>query len=410
MISKNPEEGVDKQGLRYLARDILPDGAILLSPSALPEYRPSAVVSTDNHIEDTSTGVPFCGMLEVRESILSLRRCLMRLYSAFDLHSSNSYLGIMDENGKRVFRRKLQNDVGLMVKVLNPFKGDIEGIVVESTFNWYWAVDLLMEEGYKVHLANPSKIQKYSGMKYADDEDDAFWLAEMLRLGILPEGYIYPKEDRPTRDLLRKRSHLVKLRTSLIVSLQNIMSRSLGGKMKASDIKVLAEDRVTPLLAENDDLALAGKVSKDVIDSLTRQIKAIEGAVEKKMDLRKPYDYLLSMPGVGKVLGLTIMLETGPIGRFEKVGNYASYCRKVPTLWKSNEKKKGTGNKYLAWAYSEAAQFARRFDDNARTYFDRKRRRTNAPIAHSALAHKLSRAAYYIMRDGVPFMAEKTFG
>jgi transposase len=339
----------------------------------------------------------------------------MRLYGAFDLHSSNAFLGIIDEDGKRVFRRKLQNDEGLMVKVMNPFKSDIEGIVVESTFNWYWAVDLLMEEGYKVHLANPSKIQKYSGLKYADDEDDALWLAEMLRLGILPEGYIYPKEDRPVRDLLRKRGHLVKLRTSLIVSLQNIMSRSLGGKMKTSDIKVLAEDRVTPLLAYNEDLALAGKVSKESIDSLTRQIKAIEVAVEMKIDIRKPYDCLLSMPGVGRILALTMMLETGPIGRFEHVGNYASYCRKVPSSWRSNDKKKGkgnvkNGNKYLAWAYSEAAQFARRFDDNARAYFDRKRRKTNAPIAHSALAHKLSRAAYYIMRDGVPFMAEKTFG
>jgi len=339
----------------------------------------------------------------------------MGLYTAFDLHSNNSYVGIIDEDGKRVFRRKLQNDEGLMVKVLNPFKNDIVGVVVESTFNWYWAVDLLMEEGYKVHLANPSKIQKYSGLKYADDEDDAFWLAEMLRLGILPEGYIYPKADRPIRDLLRKRGHLVKLRTSLIVSLQNIISRSLGGKMKTSDIKVLAEDRVTPLLECNDDLALTGKVSKEAIDSLTRQIKTIEGTVEKKIGLSRPYQHLLSMPGVGRILALTIMLETGPIGRFQEVGNYASYCRKVPTTWTSNDKKKGkgnkkNGNKYLAWAYSEASELARRFDDNARTYFDRKRRRTNAPIAHSALAHKLSRAAYYIMRDGVPFMAEKTFG
>jgi len=272
-----------------------------------------------------------------------------------------------------------------------------------------------MEEGYKVHLANPSKIQKYSGLKHADDEDDAFWLAEMLRLGILPEGYIYPKEDRPIRDLLRKRSHLVKLRTSLIVSLQNIISRSLGGKMKTNDIKVLTEDRVTPLFEGNEDLMLAGKASKEAIDSLTRQIKAIEVAVEKKMDLRRPYDYLLSMPGVGRILALTMMLETGPIGRFQKVGNYASYCRKVPTIWTSNDKRKGkgnkkNGNKYFAWAYSEASELARRFDENARAYFDRKRRRTNAPIAHSALAHKLSRAAYYIMRDGVSFMAEKTFG
>jgi transposase len=89
-----------------------------------------------------------------------------------------------------------------------------------------------MGERYDVHLANPAAIKKYTGLKFADDQDDAFWLAEMLRLGILPEGYIYPKEDRPIRDLLRKRMHLVRLRTSLIVSLQNILSRNNGFKLK----------------------------------------------------------------------------------------------------------------------------------------------------------------------------------
>ena len=316
----------------------------------------------------------------------------MKLYSAFDLHSNNSYLAIIDENGKRVFHRKVKNDPQLVVQSLNPFENYIEGIVVESTFNWYWMVDLLSDQGYEMHLANPSKIQQYSGLKHSDDKDDAFWLAEMLRLKILPEGYVYPKEQRPLRDLLRKRGHLVRLRTSLIVSLQNILARNIGDKMKTNDIKALKEDRVTPLLAGNDDISLAGRVSKEAIDSLTRQIKAIEVAVEKKMDLRKPYDLLLSMPGVGRVLALTIMMETGPIGRFTKVGNYVSYCRKVPAGRFSNEKKKGTGNrkngnKYLSWAYAEASELARRLDAESRTYHDRKRRHTNAPIAHSTLAH-----------------------
>jgi transposase len=206
----------------------------------------------------------------------------MTLYSAFDLHSNNSYLAIIDENGKRVFHRKVKNDPQLVIQILNPFKSDIEGIVVESTFNWYWMVDLLSDEGYEMHLANPIKIQQYSGLKHSDDRDDAFWLAEMLRLKILPEGYVYPKEQRPLRDLLRKRGHLVKLRTSLIVSLQNILARNIGDKMKTNHLKALTEDRVTPLLAGNDDISLAGRVSKEAIDSLTRQINAIEVAVEKK--------------------------------------------------------------------------------------------------------------------------------
>jgi len=338
----------------------------------------------------------------------------MRLYAGSDLHSSNSFFGIEEANGKRIFQKKLSNDPELIINTLKPFKKDIVGIVVESTYNWYWLVDLLMAEGYQVHLANPAAIQKYSGLKYADDRHDAFWLAEMLRLGILPEGYIYPKEERPVRDLLRKRGHLVKLRTSLIVSLQNILSRNNGFRLKVGDVKALTTDRVAPLLEGNDDLALSGKVSKDSIDFLTRQIKTVERAVVKKTELRGSYSKLLGLPGVGKILGLTIMLETGPISRFAHVGNYASYCRKVATKWISNDKKKGkgnkkSGNKYLAWAFSEAAVIARRTSAEARTYYQRKMQKTNAMVAHQALAHKLARAAYYIMRDGVDFMPEKLF-
>lgn len=228
----------------------------------------------------------------------------MKLYSAFDLHSINSYLAIIDNKGKRVFKRKLKNDSELILSALSPYKNDITGITVESTYNWYWLVDLLMEEGYQVHLANPAAIQKYKGLKYSDDKHDAFWLAEMLRLGILPEGYIYPKEERAVRDLLRKRGHLVKLRTSLMISLQNIITRNTGSRLTVNDLKVLGEDRVAPLFEGNEDLSLSGKVSKDCINYLTRQITKIEGFVQKKMKLRKPYTYLLSIPGVGKVLGL----------------------------------------------------------------------------------------------------------
>jgi transposase len=338
----------------------------------------------------------------------------MKLYTGFDLHSTNNYLGIVDKNGKRVFKKKLPNDPEQILATLKPYRHDIAGIVVESTYNWYWLVDLLMAEGYKMHLANPAEIQKYSGLKYADDQHDAFWLAEMLRLDILPEGYIYPKEDRPIRDLLRKRSHLVRLRTSLIISLQNIISRNNGFKLRVNDVKALKVDRVTPYLKGSDDLSLAGKVSKDSIDFLTRQIKAIETVVEKKMELVDKYNYLLTIPGVGKILGLTIMLETGPITRFNKVGNYASYCRKVSSKWISNDKVKGkgnkkSGNKYLAWAFSEAAEIARRYDLKVRAYYNRKMQKTNKMVSHNALSHKLARAAYYIMRDGVPFMPEKCF-
>jgi transposase len=250
----------------------------------------------------------------------------MGLYAGVDLHARNSYFALVDAAGGRVFTKRVSNDPEVIFRLLHPYKEELTGVVVESTFNLYWLVDGLMDAGFKVHLANPCAIQKYKGLKHADDESEAVWLADMLRLGILPEGYIYPREDRLVRDLLRKRMHLVKLRTSLINSLQNILARNGPVSLGAAKIKQLTEDHVSGPLDWNEDLALSGRVSKETIDYLTGQIRSIERVVEKKVQLKPEYDFLRTIPGVGAILSLTIMLETGPVDRFAKVGNYASYC------------------------------------------------------------------------------------
>ncbi len=338
----------------------------------------------------------------------------MQLYAGIDLHARDSYFAVVDAAGVRVMAKRFCNDSQIATSVLEPYREQLRGVVVESTFNWYWLVDGLMDAGFRVHLANSCAIEKYKGLKHADDQSDAVWLADMLRLGILPEGYIYPRQDRALRDLLRKRAHLVKLRTALTNSLQNILDRNGCTHLDAAKIKQLTQDHVSPLLEWDEDLALSGQSSKEIIDCLTRHINNVERVLEKKVPLKHAYELLQTMPGVGTILGLTIILETGPIDRFAHVGNYASYCRKVPTRWMSAGKGKGSGNKkngnkYLAWAFSEAAELARRFDPKMRAYYDRKKAKTNLMIAHSALAHKMCRAAYYIMRDQVPFKMEKFF-
>lgn len=299
---------------------------------------------------------------------------MTKLYTGIDLHSNNNYIGIIDDDDRRVYKKRLPNKGEVILAELEPFKKEITGVVVESTFNWYWLADCLMDAGYKVHLANPAGIQKYKGLKHSNDAYDSFWLAHLLRLNILPEGYIYPKKDRPVRDLLRKRGHLVKLRTSVINSLQGIINRNCGIKLAAGKIKQISQDNVTPLLAGEEDLALSGAVSKDTIDYLSQQITRVERSVKNKVKTKPAFTWLQTIPGVGLILALTIMLETGSIERFAKVGNFTSYCRKVPTSWTSNNKKKGkgnkkNGNKYLAWAFSEAAEFARRYNDMARAFY-----------------------------------------
>ncbi len=339
----------------------------------------------------------------------------MTLYAGIDLHSSNCLIGVLDEKGRRLTEARVKNNLDAVEAVIAGYHDDIAGIVVESTYNWYWLVDGLMERGYQVHLANPAAVQQYKGRKHTGDRHDAYWLADMLRLDILPEGYIYPKEGRSVRDLLRVRGILVRKRSGLMTSLSNIVARNTGRRITAAEIKAVRRNRVRPYLPDDANLLRAADAIKEVIDCLGRHIREIENAVEKEAELRDSYRQLLTVPGIGKILGLTIMLETGPIDRFPSAGNYVSYCRKVPSSRISNEKLKGrgnpkNGNRYLAWAYGEAAEHARRLNDKARAYYNRKLSKSNAAVAHSALAHKLARAAYYMMKNNEEFMPERVFG
>ncbi len=338
----------------------------------------------------------------------------MTLYGGIDLHSNNSYIGIVDRENKVIYKNRHRNDLPLIFSVLAPYKDELEGVAVESTFNWYWLVDGLMEAGYPVHLANPAAMKEYKGLKHKDDKKSALWLANLLRLKILPEGYIYPKEERPVRDLLRKRLHLVRHRTSHVLSIKNIMSRNLGAAMKSDDIKTLQKKEVERLFQE-PHLRLSVMASLSTIHHLTGQIKEIENTILGQVRLRDEFKGLLTVPGIGTTLGLTIMLEVGDISRFPQVGRYASYCRCVESIRRSNDKKTGegnrkNGNKYLSWAYMEAANFAKRYYPAVARYYMKKTAETNNIVAIKAVSHKLARASYYVLRDRAVFDDKKLFG
>jgi transposase len=337
----------------------------------------------------------------------------MKLYGAIDLHSNNNVTVLIDEKDKVVYQKRLTNDLSMIVEQLSPYTSSIEGIVVESTYNWYWLVDGLMERDHRVHLANTAAIQQYEGLKYTDDDSDARWLAHLLRLGVLPEGYIYPKEQRPVRDLLRKRSQLVHHKTAHLLSIQNLYSRNTGQSISANRIKQLSSEKVDALFT-NSDLALAVKANLTVMRSLETEIAILERTVKERVKLKPAYRYLLTVSGIGQILALTIMLETGDIRRFSKVGNFASYCRCVKSEKLSNGKRKGSGNtkngnKYLSWAFVEAANFAIRFEPLVARFYQRKKSKTHRVVAIKAVAHKLARACYYIMRDEVPFDVDRAF-
>jgi transposase len=336
------------------------------------------------------------------------------LYCGIDLHSNNSYVVVLDERDRVVYGRRLANDLQRILQELAPFAAQLVGIAVESTFNWYWLVDGLIEAGYRVHLANPSAMRQYDGLKFADDRSDARWLAHMLRIGLLPEGYIYPREQRALRDLLRKRGRLVQQRTANLLSLQNLVHRNTGQRLSGRALRAVEFGELDPQHRDaNRTLALES--TRRVLECIDGEVTRLEQEILRQVKPDPQLPLLKTVAGVGNVLAPTILLETGEIDRFASAGKYVSYCRGVGSQHLSNGKSKGKGNRkngnpYLAWAYVEAAHFAIRHYSPVRRFYERKQARTHRVVALKAVAHKLARASYYVMRDRVPFEIGLAFG
>ncbi len=338
----------------------------------------------------------------------------MELYAAIDLHSNNSVLTVLDEQDRTVFAKRLPNELAAIVAALRACTGTMRGVAVESTYNWYWLVDGLQDEGFTVFLVNTAAVKQYDGLKHGGDFSDARHLAHLLRLGILPVGYIYPREQRAVRDLLRKRGQLVRQRSTQILSMQNLVARNLGCHASGNEIKRWQPEHID-MMALLDEQRQALKANLAVMHCLNEQVDALERSILTKARLREDYRALKTVSGIGDVLALTIALETGNVDRFDSPGNFASYARTVDSRRESNGKKKGEGNakcgnKYLAWAFVEAAHFAIRYDAVIKRWYQKKCAKALPVVAIKAVAHKLARACYYVMRDGKPFDVSRAFG
>ena len=236
----------------------------------------------------------------------------------------------------------------------------------------------------------------------------------MQRLNILPTGYIYDPELRPVRDLLRRRLSLVQQRTALLLSFKSLYARTTGQTLSLSRLKGMEVAEVMGLY-DHPANQLIATVQKQHIEQLDQSIERIEKAVLRCARQLPYYPKLKTLPGVGIVLGLTITMEVGQISRFAGAGNFASYCRAVDSKRTSNEKNKGQnnrkcGNKYLSWAFVEAANFAKRYDASCRRWFDRKAARTSTVLATKALACKLAKAAWHVMAKDVDYDEQRVFG
>jgi transposase len=334
-------------------------------------------------------------------------------YSGIDLHSNNSVVSVIDETDRVVAEKRLPNELARILTFLAPWQAELAGVVIESTYNWYWLVDGLQAAGFVVHLANTTAIKKYDGLKHSDDETDARYLAHLLRLGILPTGTILPPQQRAVRDLARKRMQLVRSRTSHILAVENITARQFGKRITSNQVIRLDEQTIKQMRLP-EDVALAVRANVAVITTLSAQIAIVEKRLQQEVAPDADYTLLTTVPGIGQTLATVILLEVGTIGRFASAGNFASYARCVDSQRISNGKKKGegntkNGNPYLSWAFIEAANFALRYCAEAKRFYERKKGKTNTILARKALAHKLARACFHMLKEHKPFDMTRCF-
>jgi len=338
-------------------------------------------------------------------------------YCGIDLHAKSCVFGVIDAAGHPVDEAKLPNDLEKILAFLSPYGPDLH-IAIESTINWYWIVDGLQEAGYDVHLAHTLGLYMITGAKVKTDRRDAFKLAQYLYLDELPEAYIYPQDQRPLRDFLRRRIGLVEIRASCYTSLRIQLMRYNLNTLPAAEFKNLEVEDINalPIPGEVQDY---GAMLLQRIEVLSRQIHYMDDYLKTVTVADPLFQHLLTIPGVWYTLGLTIYYEIGEIDRFASPRRFASYCRLVPSLAQSDQttrkgRGKKQGNRYLKWAFTQAANIAVRYYPPCRKFRDKHANKRSGSaatmVANCILAHKLATATYHILKEDTPFEMNKLFG
>ncbi|MCK4506652.1 MAG: IS110 family transposase [Candidatus Aegiribacteria sp.] len=333
-------------------------------------------------------------------------------YCGIDLHARVMYLCIISSDGEIVLHRNMKADPESLLKAIEPYRPDVV-VGVECIFTWYWVADLCAEEGIPFVLGHALYMKAIHGGKAKNDRIDSGKIAAMLKGGMFPMAYVYPAKMRATRDLLRRRNYLVRKRADLITHVQNTNSQynqpefGMNITYKCNREEVLSHFK-------DPNVYMSMKVNLDLIDQFTVQIRAMEKHV---LDNAKNHDpqslYLMqTIYGIGKVLSLTILYEIGDISRFPRVQEFASYSRLVKCSRESAGKRYGTagskiGNVHLKWAFSEASVMFLKENPEGMKYKKQLERKHGKAKSLSILAHKLGRAAYYMLKRNRAFDMNK---
>lgn len=338
-----------------------------------------------------------------------------RHFCGIDLHTRTMYVCVVDGDGRVLLHKSLAANPEDLLAALAPFR---EGLVVatECMFCWYWVADLCADQQIPFVLGHALFMKAIHGAKAKNDRIDSEKIAQLLRAGLLPQGYVYPREMRSTRDLLRRRTYLVRQRTELLSHVQTVNTQH---NLPALCKRITSEGNRSEILARfAGEPQLAAAVSADcaVIDAIEEQVQRLELHLERcaKVHDAQAFYLLRSVPGIGKILALTILYEIHDIERFPTVGDFASYARLVKCAHVSAGKTSGyggtkMGNPHLKWAFSEAAVLLLRANPRGKDLVARLEKKHGKAKALSILAHRLGRTVYYILKRKKPFEADRLY-
>ncbi len=330
-----------------------------------------------------------------------------------DLHDKNLVLCIMDRSGNIQVRKKLQNNFEVFKKSLEAYKGKIS-VGVESTHNYYWLYDGCRKAGIPFYLGHAYYLRAIRGKKKKDDKIDSKTLTDLMRTNFFPVGYPYPEEKRAYRDLLRRRNKFVRLRAGLYNHIHLIYSQQGIIDLESSSLKSQRGRKAVLARLKNEELKMVLKTDMELIDRLDTVIKEIENRLKESLNGidKQLYKILLSYPGIGETIALTILYEIDRIERFPSVQNFSSYSRVVKTQRESSGKRTDNknqkiGNPYLKWAFSEAATHSVRASSEIKNHFENLTKRNGKKKARAILRHRIAIAVYYSLKRKELFSLEK---
>ena len=329
-------------------------------------------------------------------------------YCGIDLHARNLYVCILDSEGNICVHKNIKAAPEPLLKLIQPYQHDMV-LGVECMFSWYWVADFCEEHGIEFVLGHALYMKAIHGGKAKNDKIDSHKIAVLLRGGMFPEAYVYPSKLRGTRDLLRRRMHMMRKRAELLSHVHNTNSQynlpEIGKNLRYAFNREGVAERFT-----DDSVQKSIELDLALIGFYDQQLSKVEWHCHKAA---QDFDYqrlmlLRSVPGIGEILSLVILYEIHDIDRFPRVQDFVSYCRLVKCKKESAGKSYGTsggkiGNAYLKWAFSEAAVLFLRKNADAQAWLEKMANKHNKAKALTILAHKLGRAVYFMLKRKTVF-------